>query len=322
MENNEPEIYEYTPTCHHSSILDPTELNNTSSPNELDIASVSVSASKSNFLNKQSITRQNVKVYSDESSIQKLQRLELEMFELRQELEESQTSKTESNVLKKMDDLQRILGGLVSSHQKSLKEFKNLESLNKDFTLSDTLDASSSNPNDTSNTSNANNLDNSQELKKWMDLEKRIASLEEKLGTSVFELYSQPPIISHLQEMQSQLSILSDPLHMEQCIQKLKNFDSKKDVSQVLELQKTLDSPLIPLIPSLLDRLETLKSVHDSAIQMEGWMNVTSERVEKGNRELIDLKKNMQQLQQTIKENSSRMTENIQLLQLKLNNLS
>jgi len=141
-----------------------------------------------------------------------------------------------------------------------------------------------------------------------------------------------PPLLTLITRVNTQLSVLTQPRHLDGISRRLKMLLSDLDRASAQQNQRRQSSgdqqligilhrlgPTLPQIPHILTRLRTLSTLHASAAEFQG----TLERVEaeemKTKEELGELESAVETLEKSIAENREVIKGNVEGLETRLN---
>lgn len=260
-------------------------------------------------------------LYSSETRAQRLNRLSVELYELRKEVEEDTAApkKSMEAVKAQLSSLDAVMSALTQaqvSDPDSVKELmarlasSNFESSKGGVSA---LLASIRQP--------ASSYSSRQSEK----LESRLVALEKMVGASLDQPFVQPPsgdILSSLSKLEHQLSLVSEPDSQDRLIARFKELNmllSKNPSAfaaddKINTLYKTLDLPTLKSIPQILKRLVALKDIHSSASSMTDTLHKLETRVQTESKAVTEAQQALVTLQETMKTNAGRIHANLSVL--------
>ncbi len=197
-----------------------------------------------------------------------------------------------------------------------------------------------------------------------VQLEARLSELESTLGIQQAALLDETksvprPVLSTLQRLEHQLSLLSQPRHLDAISRRVKvlvtEMDRVHDVRRKLttttteppstttaettsatstltsaeigKLQHLFDistrlEPLLPLVPNVLSRLQTLSDLHASAAHFGSSLDSLEQGREERQREEKELEELLGKMEKNMQENSGKVEANLTSLQQRMEDLA
>lgn len=191
-----------------------------------------------------------------------------------------------------------------------------------------------------------------------VQLEARLSELESTLGVQQALLdESKPvprPVLSTLSRLEHQLSVLTQPRHLDAISRRVKVLvtemdrvhevrrrltteptTSSSDPSQsstltpteVTKLQHLFDvstrlEPLLPLLPSVLTRLQTLSELHASAAHFGSVLDELEEGRDARQQQQEELQELLGKMEENMEENRKKVEANLESLQVRIENVA
>lgn len=268
-------------------------------------------------------------VWNNESKAQKLHFLSLQLFNLREQLQEITGGQDcKDSFLSKIRDLESNVQGAIAATRAAKSNSWNL--LDKVGNIRDSLSKESCSEDGPLVLELYTKPGKFTESDQFTELESRVSNLEKVLGASLYQPHVDLKalnIIKTLKDLNSKISLLTDTQLQDQTIKKLEKLKMGLDLKDIRTSEKIdamhdfLNSEYIPMIPQILSRLVTLKETHDHSIQIVRRYKELQETVQQDHQMIEDVRKDIKTFESIIQDNSKDMQENISTIMYRFQKL-